>query len=187
MNWLDIVIFIPVIWGAYQGYKKGLVYMIAMIIGLVLGLYLAFKLDGWMSDFIREHTESNSKFIPYLSFFIILSTVILILVFFAKLLEQILKISSLNTFNKVAGAFMGAAKFAFIVSIVLFLLRNFEPAVTLLSPQVRDESFSYNYVKGFAAMINPALESIKDEFEENVGRIDTVLPAEKPEQKKADH
>ena len=179
MNWLDIVIFIPIIWGAYFGFRKGLIYMIAMIIGLVLGLYLAFKLDGWMSNLIHEHTASSSRFIPYVSFFIILSSVILILIFFAKLLEQILKTASLNTFNKVAGAFMGAAQYAFIVSIILFLLRNFEPAVTLLSPQVRDESFSYRYVKGFASMINPALESIKDEFEENVGRVDTILPPEK--------
>ena len=46
MNYLDFIIAIPLVWGAYKGFQRGFIFEIAMIIGLVLGLYLAFKMSS---------------------------------------------------------------------------------------------------------------------------------------------
>ncbi len=41
MNWLDIGIAVPLVWGAYVGFKKGLVIELASLAALILGIYAA--------------------------------------------------------------------------------------------------------------------------------------------------
>ena len=43
MNFLDALIIAPLLWGAYKGFQKGLIFEIAMILGLIIGVYLGFK------------------------------------------------------------------------------------------------------------------------------------------------
>lgn len=69
MNWFDAAIAVPLLFGAWKGWKRGLIFEIAMIIGLVIALYLGFKFSGLVSTFINEHVESLKGISPYLSFF----------------------------------------------------------------------------------------------------------------------
>ena len=39
MNYLDIIIIIPLIWGAYKGFRKGFIIEIASLIALILGIW----------------------------------------------------------------------------------------------------------------------------------------------------
>src|SRR4051812_13134581 len=121
MNWLDIVIAIPLLWGAYQGFKRGMVFMVLMIIGMILGLYLAFKFSGLIVGLLAEYIHASKEILPYIAFVIVFAAIVLLVIFLAKLLEAILKAASLTAFNKVAGAVLGMAKWALIVSVVLWL------------------------------------------------------------------
>ena len=59
MNYLDFIIAAPLLFGAWKGYQKGLIFEIAMIIGLILGFYLAFKFSGLIEHLVSG-VVSNS-------------------------------------------------------------------------------------------------------------------------------
>ena len=170
MNMLDIIIAIPLLWGAYRGFRRGLIFEIFMIIGLVLGLYLAFKFSNLLNGWMSKIADANSTVIPYLSFLIVFAAILLIMIFLAKLLEKILSISSLNVFNKIAGAVLGIAKFAFIISVILWLLKSLEPHWNFINDETKKESRLYEPVLKTASFVTPALQDIKEEFREKVGK-----------------
>ena len=168
MNLLDIIIAVPLLWGAYRGFKRGLIFEIFMIVGLVLGLYIAFKFSGLINGWVGKITSADSAVIPYLSIIIVFAAILLIMVFLAKFLENILSTGSLNIFNKVAGAVFGLTKFALIVSVVLWLLKSLEPHWNFINQNTKKESLLYEPVLKTATFLTPALQDIKEEFKEGL-------------------
>ncbi|MBK8847086.1 MAG: CvpA family protein [Bacteroidetes bacterium] len=168
MNWLDIVIAIPLIYGFYQGFTKGIVHQIAMIIGMIVGLFLAFKLAGTVNVLLADKFDSNSPILPLISFILVIAAVVLVLIFFAKFIETILKATGLNLFNKIAGGLLGALKFGLIVSVFLNMTQQLEPAAHLIAPEIKKEAYLYQPTLALGSLITPALEMVKKEFKDNL-------------------
>lgn len=89
--------------------------------------------------------------------------------FYAKLMEAVLKIASLNVFNKIAGAVLGILKFALAVSVIFWLLKPLEGSWNPIPEKSRKESVLYPYVLKAASALAPAVKDVKDEFRENLG------------------
>lgn len=169
MNYLDFIIAIPLVWGAYKGFQRGFIFEIAMIIGLVLGLYLAFKMSSLFEGLVAKFVDAQGSTLQYLTFFIVFVSVILIMVFLAKLLEGLLKIGNLNVFNKVAGAMFGILKFAIVVSVVFSVFRPIDAHLGLLSAKTKSSSILYQPVIHVTKFLFPALKDVQDEFGKRVG------------------
>lgn len=167
MNYLDFIILIPLVWGAWKGFQRGLVFEIAMLIGLILGIYLAFKFSSLVETLIAEYFNGSS-ILPYVSFFLIFISVIILMVMLAKLLEAVLKITALNPFNKIAGALFGCIKFALVLSIILSLLRPVNAKTELISIKTRSESLLYDPVISVGGYLFPAIQDVKTEFSKRV-------------------
>ena len=170
MNILDIIIAIPLLWGAYRGFKRGFVFEIFMLIGLILGLYIAFKFSSLLNGWVSKIVSADSAVIPYLSFIIVFASILLILIFLARLLENILKAISLNALNQVAGAVLGIIKFALVTSIILWSFKALEPHWNFINDSTKKQSLLYEPVLKTASFLTPALQDIKKEFKENVGK-----------------
>jgi membrane protein required for colicin V production len=166
MNYFDIIILIPLLWGAWRGFQRGLIFEIAMIIGLLLGLYLAFKFSMLFEGLVSKHISSNG--VHYISFFLVFILVILIMVLLAKFLESILKAVKLNAFNKIAGAVFGILKYLLITSIILTLFRPVDEQLKLLKPEWKEESLFYAPVVKASQYIFPALNDVKEVFEKKL-------------------
>lgn len=169
MNLLDAIIAVPLLFGAWMGFKKGLIYEIAMIAGLVAGVYLGFKFSGLVYDLLKGIIPDEGNLLHILSFLIVFASIMLVFIFYAKLMEAVLKITSLNMFNKVAGAVLGIFKFALAVSVIFWLLIPLEKLVSVIPKKTRDESLMYGYILKTASIISPAVQDVKDEFKENFG------------------
>lgn len=169
MNFLDALIIAPLLFGAWKGFQKGLLYEIAMIIGLILGVYLGFKFSGLVFDLISRLVSDSGHLLHYISFFIVFGFILLIFIFYAKLMEAVLKITSLNLFNKIAGAVFGLLKFALALSVIFWLIRPLQDSITIIPEKARNESMLYPYVLDAAASLAPAVKDVKDEFKENFG------------------
>jgi len=175
MNWLDVVIAIPLLWGAYNGFKKGIIYMVLMIIGMVLGLYIAFKFSGLIEGVLAKNIHVSPAVLPYIAFAIVFACIVLIVIALTKFLETILKSASLTSLNKVAGSLLGMAQYALIVSVILWLVKSFEPGFYVIPAKAQTESMTYNPVLKFSTFITPTLKEIKDEFSINIGKLDSTM------------
>jgi len=170
MNLLDLILAIPLLWGAYRGFKRGFIFEIFMLIGLILGLYIAFKFSSLLNGWVSKMVDAGSAVIPYLSFFIVFAAILLILILFAKLLENILKAVSLNALNKVAGAVLGIIKFALVLSVILWSFKALEPHWNFINASTKKQSLLYEPILKTASFLTPALQDIKEEFKEKVGK-----------------
>lgn len=168
MNYLDFIIAIPLVWGAYKGFQRGFIFEIAMIIGLVLGLYLAFKMSSLFEGLVKKMVDAQGTTLHYLTFFVVFISVILIMVFLAKLLEGLLKIGNLNVFNKVAGTIFGIFKFALVLSVVIAVFRPIDAHLNLLSAKTKTSSMLYLPIANAAHYIFPALKDVQHEFGKRV-------------------
>ena len=52
MNILDIIFAIPLLWALYRGFRKGLIYMIASLTALLLGVLGGMMAFGFIGVFI---------------------------------------------------------------------------------------------------------------------------------------
>ena len=167
MNYLDVIIAVPLIWGAYKGFQRGLIFEVAMIIGLLLGFYIAFKSSTLFEGLIRK-IFGDGSFIPYFTFFIVVVTIILIMVLLAKFFEGILKITNLNLFNKISGAVFGLLKSALILSILLAVFRPLDSKFEIIKPKVIHQSVLYTPIVKFSKYIFPTLMDIQKVFKERL-------------------
>lgn len=169
MNWFDAVIAVPLLFGAWKGWKRGLIFEVAMIIGLIIAFYLGFKFSGLVSNFLNEHVEFMKGATPYLSFFLIMTVIILAFVLLARLLEGILELTALSLFNNIGGALFGLLKFGLVISVLFWLTRSLEPKVMVIPDNIKEGSFFYGPVLKIATSINPVLQDVKKEFRQNIG------------------
>ncbi len=168
MNYLDFILAVPLVWGAYKGYQRGIIFEIAMLIGVVLGLYLAFKVSSLFEGVVSKMLDAQGSTLQYLTFFIVFIAVVLIMILLAKFMEGILKIGNLNVFNKIAGAFFGMLKFALVVSVVLSVLRPVDAQLGLLSAKTKSESYLYQPVLSVSQYLFTALKDVQQEFSKHV-------------------
>ena len=169
MNTLDIIIMILLVFGAVKGFKRGFVFEIAMIIGLITGIYLAFKFSDLIYAMLQKLLNDEGYLLHVVSFFIVFASIILVFIFFAKLMEVILKATALNIFNKLAGGVLGLIKFAFVISVIFWLFLPLQSKTKLIPPKVLKESVLFPYILNTSSWIFPALDDIKDEFKDRLG------------------
>jgi membrane protein required for colicin V production len=168
MNYLDLIIAIPLAWGAWKGWQRGIIFEIAMLIGMILGLYIAFKFSGMFQGVVGNNVKGSGSMLPYLTFFLVFIAVVILMVLLGRFLEGILKITKLTPVNQVLGAIAGSLKFALAISVLLSVLRPVDAKMGLLSAKTKSGSFLYKPILNVSHLIYPALKDIKEEFEETL-------------------
>ena len=165
MSYLDIVMAIPLLWGLYKGFSKGLILEAGTLIAFGLAVWGAIKFHDFLTDWMMHSMGWNSKYLPLVSFALIFIGVILAVMGAAKLLEKIVKSISLGAVNKIGGALFGMLKFALILSIVIFFLEAVNKSVSFIPENARNESLLYQPVQKIAPMVIPGLN------ESSLGRM----------------
>ncbi|HEX5003553.1 MAG TPA: CvpA family protein [Bacteroidia bacterium] len=168
MNVLDLIIAVPLLYGAWKGFSKGLIFEVAMIAGLVAGIYLAFKFSdiayGWMKPLI----DGDERLLHIISFFVVIAVILLVFIFYARLMEAVLSVTSLNIFNKIAGALLGLIKLALAVSVIFWLIKPFEKHMNLIPAETRNGSVLYGPVLKLSTFLAPAIKDVKDVLNEKL-------------------
>ena len=171
MNWLDILLAIPMIWGLYKGLTSGFIMEIARLVALIAGVYLSVRFAQELSEYLYRNTELTSDFLPIISFAIIFVGVVLLVHLFAKAIEKLAKAVALGWANKAAGALFGVFRMTFMLSIVIMMLMRFELLDKFNRGETAQQSFLYSPVVQVAPFVLPILEDIdKDSIFDKVDR-----------------
>jgi len=169
---LDLILLIPLFIGAYSGYKRGLIMELVGVIALVLAVLGAFKLLHTGIQFLSEYIPEYSNFLPFIAFIGIFIGILILVNLIGRMTKKFLDLTILGAFDNFAGAIIGIFKWAFLVSIVLWLSLQ----VNLSIPDhLTENSFFYPYIVEFAPSVgnyisaifpftSDLFESIKDLF-----------------------
>jgi membrane protein required for colicin V production len=171
MNWLDILLAVPMVWGLYKGLTSGLIMEISRLVALIAGVYLAVRFAQELSEYLYQNTELTNEFLPIISFAIIFVGVVLLVHLFAKAIEKLATAVALGWANKASGALFGVFRMTFILSIVIMMLTRFELLDKFNRGATAEQSFLYAPVTQIAPFILPILEDIdKDSILDKVDR-----------------
>jgi membrane protein required for colicin V production len=160
MNYFDIIIVIPLLWGAYKGFKKGLIIEVASLIALFLGIWGGVKFSFVSAKYLGEIFDISDKIMPLISFAITFIIIVIAVFALAKLLQKFIKMIALGTINKITGAAFGALKFGLIISVILNLVNNVNAEINFIKPEMEESSLLYKPVSKIAIILIPGIKNI---------------------------
>ncbi|KAA0989733.1 CvpA family protein [Dyadobacter aurulentus] len=124
MKLLDVIILIPLLWGALHGYRKGLLIEIIGIAGFAVAMVLGFKFLGLGMEVLTPYFSDSmaKRILPYIGFSVIFFPTIFLLNQFGYMIRRSLRYSILGTFDSFAGAMVGIFTWVFGISVFFWLV-----------------------------------------------------------------
>ncbi len=160
MNYFDIIIIIPLIWGAYKGFKKGFIIEIASFIALGLGVWGGMKFSSISAKYLSDAFDISEKVMPLISFAVTFILIVVVVFMLAKMLQKIITMVALGFINRAAGALFGMLKFGLIMSVIINFTEIINKQIDFIEPEMKNSSVLYEPVGKIAQIIIPGLKNI---------------------------
>lgn len=157
-NYIDLVVLIPLIFGMYKGFTKGLILSIATLIGLVVGVWAGVKFSHLTSEVLFEKFQLD---IPLLAFAVTFLCVLIAIYFIGKLLSKFIDMLALGLFDKIGGAIFSAFKTVLILAVVLLFFENINNNFHLVDTAMLDNSILYPFVKMVSKLVFPYFNDLQ--------------------------
>lgn len=157
MSKVDIVLLIFIVFGAWGGYKEGFLMEVISLIGMILGIFLGFKLMGEVMLLLDEKFDLDWTTLPYISFIVIFVVIVMLVRLLGSLLKNSVDRSFLGTVDQALGAGLGIFRTLFMISVVLWILDSLK-----LSP--RSEWVEGSWLYPFTARLAPAMADWAGQF-----------------------
>ncbi len=168
MNIFDILLIIPLVWGAYKGFTKGLIIELGTLASLILGIWVALKFSFHIANFLSKFITINPKYLNLIAFALTFILVLVLVFFISKLIERFVKVMALDFINKLAGACFGILKFSVVLSVVLFLINSLDKRVDFIEEKTKSDSLLYNPISNIITTILPSINDIN--FDELISK-----------------
>lgn len=159
MNFVDIIILIPLIWWTYRGFAKGFVIELASVGALILGIFVANEFSYFMAGILDENFDMDPQYVHLFAFAITFLAVVVAVHFVARMVDKLVKAVALSIPNRIAGAAFGFVKVAFILSVVLVVLNQIDRDDKYLSAENKKGSLLYQPTYLFSLRFFPSIES----------------------------
>ncbi len=171
MSKIDIILAIPLLWGAFIGFKKGLILELASLVGLILGIYGALKFSDFTAQQLSEHFEISTEWIGLVSFLLTFIAIVVAVFLLAKILDKALKMVALGLVNRLLGLLFGLVKYALIASVLMYFFQNLNQQFSFVSDSFIEESFLWQpmemIIKPFSSLLeNFEIADIQEEVEQ---------------------
>ena len=62
MNYIDIVILLFLLYGAFRGFSKGLIIEVATLAGLILGVFIAIRYSPFTEGILKDFLNITSRY-----------------------------------------------------------------------------------------------------------------------------
>ena len=143
---------------------------IVSLLALIVAVIGGFHFLHWGISMLQQHFDLSGRFLPFLSFILIFVAIVLVVNAVGKVLQKILQMAFLGGVDKAAGALLGALKWVFFLSLVIWAFQVFG---VMVPEHLREKSLLYSYVVGVApalvdlfGYIIPATSDLLDKISE---------------------
>ena len=117
---------------------------------------------------LTENFQLSGKFLPFLAFLLIFVGIVFIVNAIGQVVKKVIHMAFLGGLDRIAGALLGAVKFVFFFSVVIWAFQIFGVE---LPQHLQDDSFLYTYVVAVApatvelfGFIIPASSDLMDDI-----------------------
>ena len=155
--WLDVVIALPILWGIYNGYQKGLISQVLGIISLAIGIYLGIY-HGDLVFFLLEGKVSDT-YIPIISFAIIFLATVALGILLSKVIEKMLAFIQLKQLNKIGGIVFGVLKVLLFLLAGIYFFEKWDTKNSIIKSETKNESVLFPLLVETSSIILPELNN----------------------------
>lgn len=117
---MDFIIILILGYAAWKGWSRGFIMALFSLAGTLLGVLAAIKFSAVVAVYLAEHTSWDGKWLPFLSFLIVLLLVTMVVNMAGKMVEATMDAALLGAANKLAGVVLYVILYAFVVSMALY-------------------------------------------------------------------
>ena len=158
---LDIFVVLVVAFGFYTGYSRGLIKTVFDTLSLLIGILAAMKLSPITINAL-ESVFNISPSIAYLIGIVITFLLVMALVrFIGRRLEDVFEAANINVVNKLAGGVLQGLFFAFLISMVLWVLGNYN----VVKPETKMNSITYPLLEPLPEAGKSVFKAVKPIFQ----------------------
>ena len=122
MNYIDIVILLFLLYGAFRGFSKGLIIEVATLAGLILGVFIAIRYSPFTEGILKDFLNITSRYLSYIALAVTFLLVVIVVYLLGKMLTRLVNIISLGLVNKLLGTLLGIAKYFIMVCVLLMIV-----------------------------------------------------------------
>jgi len=171
---LDIIVVLIIAFGFYAGFSRGLAKTIFDTLSLIIAILAAMKLSPIVIG-ILDNSLNTSDTVNYLLGVVI---TFLIVMFIVRLIgqgvEKVFKAANINFINKIAGGALQGLFFAFVLSMILWVMGNYN----VIKQETKDNSVTYPYLEPLPEAGRSLFEAAKPTFQkfwdETVDAMDAI-------------
>ena len=139
MNFLDIIIAIPLGYFIYKGWKRGLIFELATLVGIICGCYAAIHFSAWVAQLLSLKGESAIL----IAFFITFVAVLLLATVLGKAVEGFVKLVKVGKLNNLLGSVFGMLKCLVVLSVLLNMLTIIDEQAHIITPDTKKHSLLF--------------------------------------------
>ena len=143
MNYLDIIYAIPLAYLIYKGLRRGLVFELASLAGVVAGCWAAVHFSQVVSDLLELKGDGAAL----IAFFLTFVAVVLLSKLLGKAARNLLKMVKLGFVDTLAGAALGCLKAACILGVLTSYLMLADTHHAVLKPEATAHSKLYKPIR----------------------------------------
>tara|TARA_B110000240_G_scaffold92527_1_gene105078 strand:- start:21 stop:665 length:645 start_codon:yes stop_codon:yes gene_type:complete len=183
MNYLDIALVIPMIYGFARGFSKGIINEITSLFSIIIGVYVALNFSVYFQDFFTDQFSSVSSdwskkevegFVPIISFAIIFLLSVISIKAIGAVIDKITNFLALGIISKIIGALFGFIKLCVILSCVIY----FEKKINIIPKSIIESSVIYSPIESVVDKLSPSLkkhEGVIKELEKKANKAKKEL------------
>lgn len=122
MNWLDVILLLPLLVGLVRGIMRGLVSEVIAFVVIILGVLVSRTVVNPFSQWLLTQFEWPQGVCNVVAYVLIFLAVAIVLTIFARGLTKLLRSIHLGWANRLAGGLFGLIKYGILVIIIVFAM-----------------------------------------------------------------
>ncbi|PRY06031.1 membrane protein required for colicin V production [Pontibacter ummariensis] len=121
MSTFDIFLALPILYGAFQGFRKGLLLELVSLVALVLAILGGLKLLDSTLPVMEGFIGDAHGLLPYVTFLVVFVGIILLIHLGGLILKKVIDFTPFGLFDNVLGSILGALKWCVALSLLLYV------------------------------------------------------------------
>ena len=121
MSTFDFFLALPILWGAFQGFRKGLLLELVSLVALVLAILGGLKLLDTALPVMEGFVGDAHGLLPYVTFLIVFVGSILLIHMGGLIIKKVIDFTPFGLFDNILGSILGALKWCVALSLLLYV------------------------------------------------------------------
>ena len=141
MNWIDILVLIPLCWYAYRGFRNGFLMEIVSLAALFLGLFVSYKFSDLIAVWITGTTLAKP-----ISFSLCFVLTIVLVNLLGRILKRVLKPVLSEFLDKALGVLFGVLKVVLVAGVLFYFIDSVDKKEIVIKHEVKEASVAYKHL-----------------------------------------